>query len=79
MEALDFQPDVLRVGGPVSEQNWQNMTYDEQRAVLGLPDVRAQVGWYRLGLAVRLVAGSIRQIGAAYTRAQVQADYGLAK
>lgn len=41
---------------------WSEMTYDEQRAFLGLPDVRAQVAW--LGLTVRVFDEAFAEFGA---------------
>ena len=34
----------------MSETSWNAMTYDEQRALLGLPDVRMYVAWTRIRL-----------------------------
>ena len=51
--------------------NWDKMTYDEQRALLGLPDVRAQVAWMRLGVAARVMA---RTFGVAFE--QIRSNLG---
>jgi hypothetical protein len=59
------------------------MTYDEQRALLGLPDVRAQVAWMHLGIAAReicrVVAVAWETIRPTFEQLQaIQADYALA-
>ena len=55
--------------------NWNEMTYEEQRALLGLPDVRTDVAWMRL----RLRVASIRRAMDRITGAAVAADYALAQ
>lgn len=61
---------------------WSEMTYDEQRAALGLPDVRAYVAGYRLHSAVRRATTALARFGAAWTgrgsHEPTQADYTLA-
>lgn len=55
--------------------NWNEMTYDEQRALLGLPDVRREVSWMRVQLAWARVGRAFTAVG----RAAAAADYALAK
>lgn len=54
--------------------NWSEMSYDEQRAFLGLPDVRAQVAWYRLGLAARVFGEAFTEFGSKFRRAFGQGE-----
>ena len=59
--------------------DWNELTYDQQRALLGLPDVTREVGWIRLRAAFFGVHRAIDTIRAAADLVTVQVDYALAK
>jgi hypothetical protein len=54
--------------------NWNELSYDEQRALLGLPDVRRQVAWMRVQLAWARVGRAFSSVEAAASAA----EYALA-
>lgn len=56
--------------------NWDTMTYDEQRAFLGLADVKAAVAWAGLR---RAAYAFVEAVGTAFKAAEAQADFGLAR
>jgi hypothetical protein len=62
---------------------WADMTYDEQRAFLGLPDVRTEVAWRRLRLQVAAFSQNLTEAFAAMgrvvreSREHIQDDYAL--
>lgn len=51
---------------------WEEMTYDEQRAFLGLKDIRGEIAWQRLNRAVGQFAAAFRPVAEAWGRAATQ-------
>jgi hypothetical protein len=67
----------------MSEMDWSGMTYDEQRALLGLPDVRMEVRWMHMQIAGRAVCEAVTALWERLRPTfeqiqQVQQDYALA-
>ena len=65
---------------------WAEMSYDEQRALLGLPDVRYAVAGMRARIAGRRMVAAFARLGDAFrsavrelTREPTQSDYVLAR
>lgn len=61
---------------------WSEMTYDEQRAFLGLPDVRYAVVGMRAQIAARRMLAAFARLGETWRSAQrelSQSDYALAR
>lgn len=56
--------------------SWDTMTYDEQRAALGLADVKAAVAWAGLR---RAAYAFVEAVAVAFTTAESQVDFGLAR
>jgi transcriptional regulator of met regulon len=63
--------------------DWTEMTYDEQRALLSLPDVRRWVARQQFLRSCRRMATSIEAVSEAFREAfvvsPVQQDYTLAR